>query len=101
MEVILPAEYYQVRREGELVWDNVGLRAYSFDVARIGRMSVEDGMFDSWHRVLWEVGKMILGKHSREISNFVNDKMSLKPRVVPVVDPQLLLEFRAREEQGV
>lgn len=94
LEVILPDEYYKVPKDGELVWDDLGFKVFSADVARFpGAESIESARLHSWYRLFWEVGKLIYKGDEGQVRDYALHKIAKRPQLVPAIAPQLLLPF--------
>jgi hypothetical protein len=93
LEVVMPVEYYQMPKDGALAWDDLGFKAYCADIARFPECSVDDAMRHSWYRLFWEVGQILYRGDEGQVRDFALHKIGNRPEVVPVVDPQLFLQF--------
>jgi hypothetical protein len=94
MEAILPEKYYQIAREGKFVWDDLGTKTFCADVARFaGSQSIDSARSESWYRVFWEVGKLLYKGDEGQVRDYALHKISRRPEVAAVVDPQLLFKF--------
>lgn len=100
LEVVMPVEYYQVPRDGVLVWDEIGTKAYEADLARFPGCTVEKSMSHSAFRLFWKVGTLIYKGDEEQIRDYALHKISQRPAVVPVVDPQLVLKFGTNSKEG-
>ena len=100
LEVIMPIEYYQVPRDGILVLDDIGTKAYEADLARFPGSSVEEAMLHSAYRVFWEVGKLLYKGDEGQVRDYALHKISQRHPVVPVVDPQLVFKFGSGPKEG-
>ncbi len=100
LEVILPDDYYKVPNDGALVWDSLGSRTFSADIARFtGAESIEDARNHSWFRLFWEVGKLLYKDDMGLIRAYALDKISRKePKLTPI-EPQLLFRFSAGQSE--
>jgi len=61
-EVILTEDNYKILVNGELVWDDIGFRAYSQDILRFSG-SPDNRMMQSRFYVFLAVGKLMFGRH--------------------------------------
>jgi hypothetical protein len=93
LEVVLPAEYYQVLSDGVLEWDDIGTKAYAADLARFPGSSAEDAMLHSAYRLFWEVGKLLYKGDEGQARDYALHKIGKRLVVVPVIEPQLVLKF--------
>ena len=96
----MPVEYYQISRDGVLVWDEIGSKAYEADLARFPGSTVEESMLHSAYRLFWEVGKVLYKGDEGQVRNYALHKISQRPPVIPVVDPQLVLKFGSNPKEG-
>ena len=63
LDVILPVEYYQVPENGEMVFDDLGFRAYCADLVKyegVGDMEAMEN--ESRFRLFYEMGKLMFGR---------------------------------------
>ena len=93
LDVILPVEYYQVLRDGALVWDDLGRKAYSSYIAKFPGDFIEDAMTHLRYRLFWELGKRIYRNDSGQVRDFVLDMIAKRPEITPATDPQLSFKF--------
>lgn len=100
LEVVMPVEYYQIPQDGTLVWDEIGIKAYEADLARFPGSNVEQAMLHSAYRLFWAVGKLLYRGDGGQVRDYALHKISQRPAVVPLVDPQLVLKFGTDTKEG-
>ena len=91
LEVIMPAEFYQVGSAEGLRWDEIGLRAYARDCAAWPGPPSDDLMLRSQFNLFRDIG-IYLYRDSSEALRFAMDKVA-QPDMKPdrPVDPQQIL----------
>jgi hypothetical protein len=97
--VIIPTEYYQVRENGELVFDELGWRHYQADLQRFeGIESVEDRITHSRFLLYCAHGMMLYGNRVQALQHAMR-RIGYNIPETPAVDPQVLLDFEAAIER--
>ena len=78
----MPEDEYKILVNGELVWDDIGFRAYSQDILRFSG-SPDDGMMQSRFYVFLAVGKLLFGRHEHsQAMHFASGMVGAKPLLV-------------------
>lgn len=73
-DVVMPIEYYQVPENGQMVWDDLGFKAYIADLAKFPDCSPETAMDHSWHRMFWAVGMWMFKGDEGQVRNMLSTR---------------------------
>jgi hypothetical protein len=99
MNVVMPVEYYQIRRNGELVFDELGWWHYQTDLQRFdGIESEEDRMTHSRFLLYCAHGMMLYGNRVQAL-RYAMRRIGFEIKEAPPVDPQLFLDLEAAIER--
>lgn len=99
MNVIMPIEYYQIRRNGELVFDELGRWHYENDLQRLdGIESAQARITHSRFLLYCAHGMMLYGNRVRALE-YAMRRIGFEIREAPAVDPQLFLDLEAMIER--
>jgi hypothetical protein len=95
MNVIMPVEYYQIRRNGELVFDEVGSWHYQSDLQRLaGIESEQERITHSRFLLYCAHGMMLFGNRVQSLQYAIG-RIGYEPAKTPTVNPQMWLDFEA------
>lgn len=101
LEVILPLDYYKIRKDGVHDFDDIGFNAYLEDTGRYeGWPSLEDAALDSQFRLFHEVGKLLFGPDKKQAHAFAVSCIARREERAKESDPQGLLDFRRIEREA-
>lgn len=93
LNVILPVDYYQVRKSGKLEWDDYGWRAYASDLAKYPEYpSDEARQRESLFRFYFREGE-IFYRDSGQALRYAMGRLGYLEREGRVFDPQLLIDL--------
>jgi len=99
-EVIMPVEFYMVGPSGNMVWDDIGLKALARDWAAWPGAPSDDLMHRSQFNLFRDIGVHLFGGDSREALQFAMNRIALPEPTRPTPpDPQLILGLQAAIER--
>ena len=92
--VIMPVEYYQIRINGELVWDDLGRTAYEADLQEFADLSNdEDKVRESLYQFYYAQGKYIFGGETNQAHEHAMSKLGYSLKLTPPIEPQLSIDL--------
>ena len=93
LNVILPVEYYQIRKNGKLEWDDYGWRAYASDLVKYPNcLSDEARERESLFRFYLREGELFY-RESKQALRYAIGRLGYLEKDGRRFDPQLLLEL--------
>ena len=95
MNVIMPIEYYQIRRNGELVFDELGWWHYQRDLQRLDGIESEQERITHSRFLLYCAHGMMLYGNRGQALQYAMRRIGFEIREAPAVHPQLFLDLEA------
>src|SRR5204863_530750 len=99
LNVIMPTEYYQIRRNGELVFDELGWWHHQSDLQRLDGIENEQDRITHSRFLLYCAHGMMLYSNRVHALEYAVRRIGFESREVPAVHPQLFLDLEAAIER--
>lgn len=90
--VIMPVEYYQIRKEGQMVWDDLGRTAYEADLSKYRDIVGDDAKVNqSLYEFYSKQADYMFRGEPAQAHEYVMSRLGRSLKITPPIDPQLPL----------
>ena len=96
LDVIMPVEYYQIKKNGEWEWDDLGRTAYEVDLSKFHNLPTdEDKIRASLFPFYYAQGLYVFGYHETEQAlEHAIACIRSRFKTAPPLEPQLSLDLK-------